>query len=303
LEVARISVVIPTRNRPDQIGQCVEGVLANAHDSFEVVVADQSDGADSEAALAPYLHDSRLRYVRTATRGAGAARNVGIVASKGELVLFTDDDCRVPKDWISGMVHIFDTDPDVGVVFGRVDVPANAFDGGFLAAFLPVKREYRRCFPQGLEPWGISANMGARRKVLDEVGTFDALLGPGTKFIAGEDVDFAIRVLGTDWKVVNAEEVPLLHLGVRSGDGARRLLLGYMFATGTVFTKHVRLGTPGGWKLLADFTSLHLNNIASSLRHGRRPTGIRQLASLLNGIVRSLPQPIDRERKVYSVKA
>jgi hypothetical protein len=104
-----------------------------------------------------------------------------------------------------------------------------------LASFEPVRRSYEGEFPRGLEPWGISANMAVRHKVLDDIGAFDPLLGPGSKFKAAEDVDFAIRAIARKWKVVTANEIPLLHL--RTGEAARTLLLAYMFATGAVFTK------------------------------------------------------------------
>jgi GT2 family glycosyltransferase len=302
MEQVRVSVVVPTRNRPDQIGPCVQGILANAQTSMEVIVVDQSDGDATESALAGLIGDPRLKYLPTATRGAANARNVGIAASRGELIAFTDDDCRVPADWIARMVEVFAQDPEAGVVFGRVDVPAGALEDGFLAAFAPVRRAYQGEFPRGKEPWGISANMAVRRKVLEDVGTFDPLLGPGSKFKAGEDVDFAIRVIARNWRVVTAEEVPLLHLGVRTGEEARSLLLGYMFATGAVFTKHLRLRTPGSAGLFAGFLSLQLGTVANAVLHRKRPLGIRQVLSLLSGAGRSIPHRIDRQRQVYVTK-
>ncbi|HXU80059.1 MAG TPA: glycosyltransferase family A protein, partial [Polyangia bacterium] len=191
MEPVRVSVVVPTRNRPDQIGPCVQGILANSERDIEVIVVDQSDGTDSAAALADLRGDPRLQYLPSTTRGAASARNVGIAASRAEIVAFTDDDCRVPPDWIARMIEVFEKDPQAGVLFGRVDIPEGAFESGFLAAFIPVRRSYEGEFPRGLDPWGISANMAVRRKVLEDVGNFDPLLGPGSKFKAGEDVDFA----------------------------------------------------------------------------------------------------------------
>jgi len=49
--------------------------------------------------------------------------------------------------------------------------------------------------------------MAVRRKVVEDIGAFDPLLGPGSKFKAGEDVDFAIRAIARGWKVVTANEI------------------------------------------------------------------------------------------------
>ena len=300
MEQVRISIIVPTRNRPDQIQFCVERILANNQTSMELIVVDQSDDRDSESALVPFRQDSRLCYIFSSTRGAACARNVGIAASTADLIAFTDDDCRVPTDWVARIVELFDNEPTTAVIFGRVEIPENALEGGFLASFVPVRRYYEGKFPSGLEPWGISANMAVRREVIDDVGAFDPWLGPGSKFKAGEDVDFAIRAIAHGWRVVTANEVCLLHLGVRTGEAARALLLGYMFATGAVFTKHLRLRTPGSFKLFAGFLSLQLRTIANSLLRGTRPTGIRQFVTLLSGAKQSIFQAIDRNRQVYA---
>jgi glycosyltransferase involved in cell wall biosynthesis len=299
MEQVRVSVVVPTRNRPDQIGPCVEAILANSHPSMELIVVDQSDARDSASALVTFRRDPRLRYVATSTRGAARARNVGIEASTADLIAFTDDDCRVPTDWVARIVELFDNEPTAGVIFGRVDIPKDTVEGGFLASFEPVRRSYEGEFPRGLEPWGISANMAVRRKVLDDIGAFDPLLGPGSKFKAGEDVDFAIRAIARKWKIVTANEIPLLHLGVRTGEAARTLLLSYMFATGAVLTKHLRLQTPGSVGLFAGFLRLQLGTVTNSLLRGTRPTGIRQFLTLLSGAGQSISHAIDRDRQVY----
>jgi glycosyltransferase involved in cell wall biosynthesis len=300
MEQVRVSVIVPTRNRPDQIGPCVESILANSHPSMELIVVDQSDARDSESVLVAFRQDPRLRYVATSTRGAACARNVGIKVSTADLIAFTDDDCRVPTDWVARIAKLFDNEPTAGVIFGRVDIPKNkALEGGFLASFEPVRRSYEGEFPRGFEPWGISANMAVRRKVLDDIGAFDPMLGPGSKFKAGEDVDFAIRAIARKWKVVTANEIPLLHLGVRTGEAARTLLLGYMFATGAVFTKHLRLRTPGSAELFAGFLRLQLGTVANSLLRGTRPTGIRQFLTLLSGVGQSVLHAIDRDQQVY----
>jgi glycosyltransferase involved in cell wall biosynthesis len=299
MEQIRVSVIVPTRNRPDQIGPCVESILANSQPSLELIVVDQSDARDSESALDAFRHDSRLCYVVSSTRGAARARNVGVEASTADLIAFTDDDCRVPTDWVARIVELFDNEPTAGVIFGRVEIPKNALEGGFLASFEPVRRSYEGEFPSGLDPWGISANMAVRRKVVQDIGAFDPLLGPGSKFKAGEDVDFAIRAIARRWKVVTANEISLLHLGVRTGKAARALLLGYMFATGAVFTKHLRLRTPGSIALVAGFLGLQLSTVASSLMRGTRPTGIRQFLTLLSGAGQSVSHAIDRNQHVY----
>ena len=94
----RVSVIVPTRNRPAHAAACIRSILAI--DGFvELIVVDQSDDRATADAVSA-IDDRRLRYVRTGTRGVSHARNLGMELSSGEIVAFTDDDCRVKADWI-----------------------------------------------------------------------------------------------------------------------------------------------------------------------------------------------------------
>src|SRR6266480_373161 len=89
----RVSVVVPTRNRPTHAAACARSILAT--DRFvDLIVVDQSDDRSTEEALAAIV-ERRLRYVRTETRGVTKGRNLGMDASDSEIIAFTDDDCRV----------------------------------------------------------------------------------------------------------------------------------------------------------------------------------------------------------------
>jgi glycosyltransferase involved in cell wall biosynthesis len=120
----RIAVIVPTRNRPDHTEPCVRSILANPERDVEFVLVDQSDDDASESAVVAHRCDPRFRYVRSATRGASNARNVGIQASTAPIVAFTDDDCRVAVNWMARVGEIFEPDPAADVIFGRVSIPA-----------------------------------------------------------------------------------------------------------------------------------------------------------------------------------
>jgi glycosyltransferase involved in cell wall biosynthesis len=295
-----ISVVVPTRNRPDHAGPCAASILKNLGDSFELLVIDQSDQDGTELALRAHADDPRLQYVRSSSRGASSARNVGIERSKAPIIAFTDDDCRVAADWIQQIATLFERQPDAALVFGRVSIPVELRGKGFAADFEPHQREYQHHLPPAELAWGLGANMAARRTLLDRVGTFDPLLGPGAPFYAGEESDLAIRALAAGYKVVNAAEISVLHLGIREGDEASRLMRGYGRAMGATFAKHVRLGTRESKSLLVSwfthFAGLGLRNAV----RWKRPTGLGLVAGMLAGAYESLNQPIDHARGIYT---
>ena len=295
----RISAVVPTRNRPDHAAPCAGSILANAGDDFELVVVDQSDDDATERALAIYTGDRRLRYIRSNSRGASAARNVGASQSTAPVIAFTDDDCRVSDDWLRQISILFERDPDAALVFGKVSIPVELQGKGFAADFEPHQRFYHHQLPPVHVSWGIGANMSVRRSLFERLGTFDPFLGPGAPFLAAEECDLAIRALAAGYKVVNAAEIAVLHLGVRIGDDASKLMRGYGKSMGATLTKHVRLRTRGSDALLLSWFTHFAGKGLLNVARGKRPTGLGLVAGMLSGVYSSLGQPIDRARGIY----
>ena len=84
--MSKISVIIPTRDRPDYLAEAVESVLSQSFTDFELLIVN-----DGEADIARFS-DSRVRILNNRMRGAVPARNLGILEAKGDYVAFLDDD-------------------------------------------------------------------------------------------------------------------------------------------------------------------------------------------------------------------
>src|SRR4051794_37728124 len=88
----RLSVVIPAKDRIEELERALDSVIAQTERDFEIIVVD--DG--SEAALEPRIGDAhrdpRLRFLRQPNAGPAVARNNGVAAARGELVAFLDSD-------------------------------------------------------------------------------------------------------------------------------------------------------------------------------------------------------------------
>lgn len=95
----RISIIIPTYNRPSTVLRAVSSALAACpQDSEVIVVDDKSDTA--EHALHAVLDDIRLKIVtNTGDKGAAGARNFGVGIARGEVIIFLDDDDEMIGDY------------------------------------------------------------------------------------------------------------------------------------------------------------------------------------------------------------
>lgn len=97
-----ISVVVPTRDRPEALRRCLAALDAQTARDIEVVVVD--DRSVDAAAVASVVAASNVaRLVVGEGRGPAAARNLGADAATGDVLCFTDDDCRPAPHWAEAM--------------------------------------------------------------------------------------------------------------------------------------------------------------------------------------------------------
>lgn len=117
-----ISVVIPTFHRPLLLGEAIASVRAQKGAQVEVIVVDDSPEG-SAAAVAEKFGDS-VRYLRNAEPTGGCpsvVRNLGWPHANGRFIHFLDDDDIVPQDHYAAVIEAFENNPEIGVVFGRVE--------------------------------------------------------------------------------------------------------------------------------------------------------------------------------------
>lgn len=178
----RLSVVVPTRDRPAQLAGCLAVLVPQLRAGDELLVVDSA----SRRAVA-----CEARVLRLELPGASRARNAGWRATTGEAVAFLDDDVRVAPGWRDAVDGALE---DVTFACGRVAVPPAQLGVERPVAITPDVPETRldRHSPEVL---GVSANLVVRREVLDAVGGFDERLGPGTWFCAAEDLELLDRLV------------------------------------------------------------------------------------------------------------
>ena len=113
-----VSVVVPTHNRADLIGETLKSILDQTFDDFELIVVDNgsTDGTDR---IVEAIGDSRIRYHWQEDSGLPAnSRNVGIGMALGRYVAFLDSDDLWLPEKLELQVRCFEEHPDAGLVYG-----------------------------------------------------------------------------------------------------------------------------------------------------------------------------------------
>ena len=298
--VPSVSVVVITRDRPRDLDVCLRAVLSSTFRDFELVVVDQS-AQSASAQLVGQLatQDSRVRHMPDAGTGAARARNVGSAATRGDIVVFTDDDCEPEPAWLGSLVGSLRDDPGAGIAYGSVIPRAHDRQDGFIVGFVPKQRMRLKGRLSKLRDAGISANVALRRGALEATGGFDELLGPGSYFPCAEDFDMTYRVLSQGYALLHVPEARVVHHGLRDWRSGSGLVNRTYVAVGAAYMKHLRLRDVMGLVLLTHELRLAVFNIVHNALRGRGPFGFGRLRGLLMGTWRSFELDVDQRGAMY----
>lgn len=171
---SRVSVIIPTYNRPRWLRLAIESALRQTHPSIEVVVVD--DGSATDAAHRIACSYPAVRYIFQENRGLGPARNMGLENSTSEYVGFLDDDDWLAADSVALRLLELEARPEAGLVYS--DLYLATADGSVIGRYyagrrqpLPIGDIYPALLRRNFIP--VHAVLW-RRTILEAVGGFPA---------------------------------------------------------------------------------------------------------------------------------
>ncbi|OQA08759.1 MAG: Hyaluronan synthase [bacterium ADurb.Bin374] len=196
-ETIHVSVVIPAFNRPEILAGCLEALAAQKTSRpWEAIVVDDGSSDDLSGVESSFRNRLPLTWVRLPANGGPArARNAGIEKARGEIVLFTDADCRPEPGWLDAMAAPFD-DPTVTGAKGvyktaQTDLWARLAQLEFEERFELLSGQHDIDF--------VDTYSGAfRRSSLAAVGGFDTSFPRADN----EDVDLSFRIKGQGGRFV-----------------------------------------------------------------------------------------------------
>ena len=237
-EMASVSIVICTRDRPEQLERCLHSLQALSQPPQQIVVVDNAPRSAATKQLVAQFPS--IEYVLEPRPGLSVARNTGIAHSTADLVVFTDDDVVVHSGWLLGLRRGF-TDSIVMAVTGLM-LPAELESeaqiifhrGGGDSGWGFRARTYDAQFldeikARGAPVWriGAGANMAFRREVFDRLGNFDERLGAGASGCS-EDSEMWYRVLAEGYSCRYEPSAVIYHYHRKDLDSLKHQAFHYM---------------------------------------------------------------------------
>jgi glycosyltransferase involved in cell wall biosynthesis len=245
----KLSVLVATRNRARTIAPCLNSVaaaFANAEPiEAEIIVVDNASTDDTASVLKAWASASSIpvTLLYEPQKGKGRALNRALRAAQGEILAFTDDDCRLSKDYVNDLLRHDAADNELVLRGGRIELGDPA-DLPFTINTDPTLKRWQRrmnsaryeCFRGRIN----GCNMTMRRALVERLGPFDEDFGPGSAIGAGEDTDYIYRayIAGATLEYV-PDMTAVHHHGRKTADEGKELFRGYMVAAGALYVRYL----------------------------------------------------------------
>ncbi len=204
-----LSVIIATKNRPDDIVRCIRSLTAQTLRGLEIIIVDQS----TQFYTYPNDRAMPIRHIRMVKGGKSKALNAGIANAKGKLVAFLDDDCLPDRGWARAILRAFDHHPNVDGITGRT-LPFEPRRHHGLFPLSTMESNTARVVSKPALHWkhiGNGNNMAFTRSSLRALRGFNPMLGPGTWGATAEDADILLRAMLSGYSLYYAPQAFVFH--------------------------------------------------------------------------------------------
>ncbi len=229
----KVSIIIPTYKRPMLLKRCLEALISQDFpaNEFEIIVV--TDGLDDETNN--MLADDRLFdffqnifcYSLPFKKGPAAARNAGWRIAKGDLILFTDDDCIPSVHWITNYYNAFQFYGECEIALtGKIIVPLSA---------APTDFELNTANLETAE--FVTANCACTKCCLEMVNGFDEAFTMAWR----EDSDLEFKFLKENIPIKKIEEAVVIHPARKAAWGVSLKEQRKSMFNALLFKKHPQL--------------------------------------------------------------
>jgi glycosyltransferase involved in cell wall biosynthesis len=196
------SVIICTLNRKEQLLFCVNSLLKQIHNyKIEIIIIDQSEKKSDISNIS-----NSINYIHSEKKGLSLNRNIGIRASKGNIICIMDDDAYVSNNYFNCIINFYkkyeNIDIGVGIIKNIEDnKPFSRYMSSSIETNISLKN-FDRC---------LSSAMFFKREVFFKINGFDTLFGIGSVYGASEEADFLINSLLNGFKAHSSSKVIVYH--------------------------------------------------------------------------------------------
>ncbi len=208
----KVSVVIPVHNGQKTMKKCLESVLIQSYDNYEVIIVDNNSNDNTKKIILEFQNKhTNLAYVFEKEQKRGAARNTGEKLATGDIVAMTDSDCIVPTSWIKELTKPIQNN-DCDAVQGFEE----NIEDNFWSINIQKQNEHRiKYLKKQKDAIGIidTKNFAISMKALKTIGYTNR------KYFSGNDIELSIKFQMKNFKLKFLSNIRVKHFNASSTRG------------------------------------------------------------------------------------
>jgi GT2 family glycosyltransferase len=197
------SVVIPVWNGTAHLAKCLEALGASTRKPDEIVVVD--DGSDDDSAAVARAHGGKVVCVAGGPLGPATARNRGVSASSGQIIVFIDCDVAVHPETLDLMEQQFLANPDLCGLFGSYD--DRPTDAGLISGYRNLLHHHVHQQSQREASTFWSGCGAIRRQAFEAADGFDETY----RWASIEDIELGLRLHRAGHRLLLCPEIQATH--------------------------------------------------------------------------------------------
>ncbi len=205
----KLSIIVPAYNAACHISGLLKSLAEQSFQDFELIVVD--DGSKDNTALIIKNYNCRLLQLDK-NRGPASCRNLGAREASGDVLVFTDSDCRPNPDWLE-RIHLYFDQEHNDAIMGRLELlPSNYIGNSISALGFPAGgaigfEKIWKVDSEGYTKSLSTCNCAIRRDVFWKVGGFDETF----PYPGGEDSLLAYKLSELHCNIKFCRDVLVYH--------------------------------------------------------------------------------------------
>ena len=246
----KVSVIVVTKNRARHIAPCLDSIAAAfalaAPLDAEIVIVDNGSADNTAALIDGWARANAVPVQALSHPGPGKSRglNLALRAAKGDVLAFTDDDCRLHPEYVNDLLRHDAADTGFVLRGGRIEL-GDPTDLPLTINTSPTPKRWSLALSTrddclSLSGELIGCNMTMRRALVERLGPFDEDFGPGSRLGSGDDAEYILRAYLNG---ITLEYVPdmtvLHHHGRKTSEEGRALVRRYMIGRVGLHAKYL----------------------------------------------------------------
>jgi glycosyltransferase involved in cell wall biosynthesis len=243
----KLSMIVATRNRAHAIAPCLDSIAASfAHAALpdaEIVVADNGSTDKTAAIIKQWTASSgvAVKSLFEPRPGKGHALNCALRAAQGDLLAFTDDDCRLTKNYVSDLLRYHTADREPVLRGGRIEL-GDPTDLPLTINTTPERVQWHRRLKSArhrqIAGMLNGCNLTMPRAIVEKLGPFDERFGPGSMVGNGDDSEYLFRAYIAYIALEYVPDMTVIHWhGRKTAAQGRKLLQSYARGCGATYAK------------------------------------------------------------------